>query len=304
MPPAKRDPPERPADRVRVGVAGWSYADWRGTFYPPDPGREFSELEFIARLFDCVEINVTFYREVAAATFERWARVVEAIEGFSFTAKTHRDLTHSTQLDGAHVRSLCARTRESLRPLVERGILGAVLVQFPWYFIDTPEHRERIERLRDGLGDLPIVVEVRDRSFFDTSKDGALRWLERLGVNVAVIDLPHSAHAPPWGSFNTGPIGYFRFHGRNTAAWFDPQAGRDQKYDYLYRQSELLEFLPAVEGVAARTLVTYVIMNNHFRGQAPANALQFLGYLGRAPRKPPHPVQHEFPFVAEPEGKP
>ena len=91
---------------------------------------------------------------------------------------------------------------------------------------------------------------------------------------------------------------YFRLHGRNQQAWFDKEAGRDEKYDYLYSESELAALIPAIERVAARTEATYIIANNHFRGQAPANAFQLLALLGRGPRDVPAPLQAEFPFLA------
>ena len=98
-------------------------------------------------------------------------------------------------------------------------------------------------------------------------------------------------------TINTGPIGYFRLHGRNSTAWFDRDAGRDDKYDYLYSDDELEGIAPTILRVASRTPITYVITNNHYRGQAPANALQLIEILtGRRPAVPSC-LQREFPFL-------
>ena len=281
---------------VRVGLAGWSYADWRGAFYPENRDKEFSELRYVASLFDCVEINVTFYRDIARKTIESWIEKVEGHPAFTFTLKLHRDLTHADAIEPAQLHDRCVSLKSAWHPLVASGRLGAVLVQFPWYFEDRTSSRRRIETLCEALRPLPLAIELRHRSFFDTGAGGGLPWLESLGLNLAVIDLPRSSTTPPWGSFNTGPVGYFRLHGRNSRNWFARDAGRDAKYDYLYTQAELVELLPAVERVAARTETTYVITNNHFNGQAAANALQIIDLLGR-PVTVPETLQKTFPFL-------
>jgi len=84
---------------------------------------------------------------------------------------------------------------------------------------------------------------------------------------------------PPRGRA-LGPAGYVRLHGRNAAAWFDPRAGRDQKYDYLYAPDELREIVEATQRLARGADDTFVITNNHFSGKAVANALELLAALG------------------------
>src|SRR5438093_6276755 len=92
--------PSRSLDGLRVGVAGWSYPDWRGRFYPrgQKPG---SELRFVSELFDAVEINTTFYRVPDRKLVERWAKAVEDRPGFLFTSKVPKELTHEAGLDTA-----------------------------------------------------------------------------------------------------------------------------------------------------------------------------------------------------------
>ncbi|MCZ6794769.1 MAG: DUF72 domain-containing protein [Planctomycetota bacterium] len=284
------------ADRLRIGVAGWSYPDWRGTIYPLRRPAKFSELRFAARLFDCLEINSTFYRLPEARLAEGWLRQVEDIPGFVFTAKLFRELTHGRPT-AESIRELCRTFREGLSPLVESERLGCVLIQFPWTFEDGPESRELLERLAESLGPLPLTVELRHRSFLDRDTGGGLPFLGRLGLGFVNIDLPRSRTSPPPSCINTTPVGYYRLHGRNTAAWFDPKADRDSKYSYLYSLSELRELMEPVQELARRTQVTYVITNNHFRGQAAANALQLIQLAGRTPSRIPETLQSEFPFL-------
>ncbi len=69
---------------TRIGPAGWSYKDWEGIVYPQKPGAKFDPLEYLARFFDTIEINSSFYRPFTAATAKSWARRVAATADFMF----------------------------------------------------------------------------------------------------------------------------------------------------------------------------------------------------------------------------
>ena len=282
--------------RLRVGLAGWSYPDWRGIFYPTSRPRGFSELRFAAEHFDVLEINSTFYRLPDAKMAGRWAETVDGLDDFVFTAKLTKDLTHG-DLDAEDFRTRCRAYREGIAPLSEAGRLDAVLVQFPFWFDDSTANRQRLERIAGELGDLSLVVEVRHRSWIDGSADAGLPFIERLGIDFANIDLPRAGDTSPATCITTGGIGYYRLHGRNAKAWFTPKAGRDAKYDWLYGLEELRELLPTFLKILARTQQTYLIANNHYRGQAPANAFQLIHLMsGQRPRVP-ETMQMEFPFL-------
>jgi uncharacterized protein YecE (DUF72 family) len=271
----------RPPRRILVGIAGWSYPDWRDTFYPAQREPGFSELRYAASRFDCLEINNTFYRLPEARISAEWLRAVRDLPGFLFTAKLTRDLTHGEPAI-SEVAPLSARFREGIEPIAASGRLGAVVAQFPHFFADTPANRDRIRTLAAGLRGLPVAVEVRHRSFLDPSPGGGLPFLGELGLNFVNIDLPASSTHPGLTTINTGPLGYFRLHGRNREAWFDAHASRDEKYNYLYSLEELRRIAELVVRVAARTQLTFVVANNHYRGKAPANARQLVTLLAPA----------------------
>ena len=102
----------------------------------------------------------------------------------------------------------------------------------------------------------------------------------------------------PPGSWTTGPLGYVRLHGRNAEAWFDRDAHRDRKYDYLYSEKELAPWIQRINEIAERTDSTYVITNNHFGGKAVANAFQLARLLTGASPEPPPQLQQHFPGLA------
>ena len=110
---------------IRVGVAGWDYADWNGIVYPAGAGRGFDRLAWVARLVDVVEINSTFYRPAAPRVAESWLRRTESLREFTFTAKAHRSCTHETTVQPEEA---IADTLAGLRPLREAGKLEALLL--------------------------------------------------------------------------------------------------------------------------------------------------------------------------------
>jgi uncharacterized protein YecE (DUF72 family) len=180
-----------------------------------------------------------------------------------------------------------------LEPLISAGSLGAVLAQFPWFFRCSPAALDHLRTLADLLGDLPLVFEIRHRSLLN---DAFLSLLRERGIGLANIDLPASRSSLPAGSYLFGTIGYFRFHGRNRNAWFDPKAGRDEKYDYLYKENELVPWAGRIREVSTRAERVFVIANNHYRGQAPANALDLAFLLGQTREAPP-PLARAYPHL-------
>ena len=82
-----------------MGTAGWDYPDWRGIVYPTKKKtKSFDELAYLARYFDTVEINSTFYRLAKPSAVENWVR--DTPEDFVFAAKASQYLTHMKRLTG------------------------------------------------------------------------------------------------------------------------------------------------------------------------------------------------------------
>lgn len=251
---------------LRIGPAGWSYKDWNGTVYPEPRPPDFDELAFIAERFNCIELNNTFYRPAAARMSESWAR--RTPDGFVFTAKLWQRFTHEADDWGdAEV----ATYRDGLAPLREAGKLGAVLAQFAWSFRDGGASRDRLRRIADAFRDAPLVVEVRHVSWAD-----APSLFRELGIGWCNVDQPASATSIQGTAHVTSSVAYVRLHGRNAKAWFTPGAGRDDKYNYLYSEAEIGEWVEKTRRMDAEAEQTYVIANNHFRGQAVTNAVQLM----------------------------
>jgi uncharacterized protein YecE (DUF72 family) len=258
------------APNVLIGPAGWSYPDWHGPVYPrPLPART-NLLAWVARWVDLVEVNASFYAVPDPARVARWA---EAAPTLAFLAKVHRAFTHEPWPRDAEAGA--AAFRAALRPLADAGRLEALLAQLPASFADSAAARDRVLRLADLFRDVPLVLELRHRSWFS---DAPLQLVERLGLSLAWIDLPPARDHPPDDAPALGPIGYVRLHGRS-ARWFERDVGRDARYDWLYGEDELHAIAGRIRALSASGRRTFVVTNNHPRGQAMANALELKALL-------------------------
>ncbi len=268
--------------QLHVGPAGWSYEDWEGIVYPEPRPRGFRPPTFLAQYFNTIEVNSTFYRPPNAGYCERWVKDVAARPDFLYTAKLWQRFTHERQEHW--MRKEVEVFRDGIAPLVEAGKLGALLVQFPWSFRYSRSSEQHVKGVVDEFGDLPLVLEVRHSGWI---QDRALQFIESLGVGFCNIDQPAFRNNIPLTSYAFGPRGYLRLHGRNAEAWFDKDAGRDQRYDYFYSDEELDEIQAALEEIADRVERMFVIANNHYRGQAVAAGLQVIQRLTGERLEPP-----------------
>jgi len=289
---------------IRVGVAGWSYADWKGRAYPRTSSKDFHPLEYLARFFDCIEINSSFYALPQRVHVQGWVERVAERPDFRFAMKLHRDFTH-----GRHEATAASAYNRALEPMLESNRLGAVLAQFHQDFADQPHNRERLLELGRLFGHLPLVLELRHRSWF---QHGTLAMLEGEGLNLAHIDMPVAPTVvPPITEgeglpYFLGPLGYLRLHGRNAADWYDPAKGRDDSYNWMYRREEVETFAGYARKLAAAGGDTYVVTNNHFGGKAVANGLELLASLRGAPVPGPPEIVAAYPDLADvvrPEGQ-
>ncbi len=281
-----------------MGTAGWAYDDWNAIVYPARPGRGFDRLGLMASLFDTNEINSSFYRIPPPRMTADWARRVAHNPRFAFTAKLYRGFTHEGKAGAAEEKAFA----EAMEPLAREGRLGCVLAQFPFSFHNTAEHRARLERLLAGFPRLPLAAEFRHASW-NTAPVREL--LSRRGAAFANIDQPRLEGNLPPTDHVTAPLAYFRFHGRNADKWFGPDTSNEQRYNYLYSEEELKPWVERIRGSLARVASLaegdpaaktgiYAILNNHFRAQAVANAIQLEAVLTGETRDIPETLRETY----------
>jgi uncharacterized protein YecE (DUF72 family) len=279
------------AARVFVGPAGFSYDDWEGIVYPHGLGA--GRLDAVARLFDLIEVNTTFYRPLARKTAEEWVGRVRAKAGFRFTAKLVRRFTHDDPQ--TWTRADRDTFRDGVAPLQEAGLLGPILVQFPFFFAASDANLVRLVRIRKAFPDHALVLEVRHRSWIEAAQ---LKRVSELGYSFCNVDQPLAPTSIPLGDHVTGPIGYLRLHGRNAEKWFDRKAAVHEKYDWLYSEPEVARLVQTATQIRARTEELYVVANNHFAGKGPANALEIAQALTGVCAEVPESLVRVYPRLA------
>jgi uncharacterized protein YecE (DUF72 family) len=306
-----------PGAQIRIGTAGWSYKDWEGVFYPPGMSHKKQHpLELVARCFDVVEINTSFYGHIKPEIAKLWARIVSDVNPrFLFTAKLHRSFTHSPLADTEPTSAVSIRpndedeelAREGLEALSATGKFGALLIQFPVSFKNTALNREYLETLLRQFIEYPRVVETRHSTWNnpETINYFAERNISFCNVGFCNIDQPQFGRSLELTAHVTSSIGYVRLHGRNYNQWFETEKCAD-RYNYLYKQNELLGWKERVETIAQQSKITFVIANNYFEAKAGVNALQLKHMLTGHRILAPEPLLERYPqlrMIADPLGE-
>jgi len=294
-----------PAPRIRIGTAGWSYKDWDGILYPPEVTRKkVHPVEFLARFFDVIEINTSFYGHIRPELGRLWSRKAAAVNpNFLFTAKLHRSFTHSplAVMEPTSAASIRPNdqderlAREGLDSLAAEGKLGALLIQFPVSFKNTSLNREYLEQLLRQFIEYPRVVEVRHESW---NQPETLAEFMRHNVGFCNIDQPLLGRSLGPTEHVTSGVGYVRLHGRNYEHWFDSGFdgdNRNERYNYLYKPAELEKWKEKVEIIARQAESTYVIANNHFQAKAAVNALELRHLLDGKKVRAPETLVKSYP---------
>jgi len=198
----------RKAGKIFVGVGGWNFAPWRGSFYPKGL-IQTRELHYASRELTSIEINSTFYGLQKAATFQKWHD--ETPDGFVFSAKAPRFVTNRKNL---------AESASSIERFLGSGILrlGAKLGLINWQL--APEKQFDAKELSAFLELLPRelegrtlrhALEVRHESFdCETFVDLTRKH------QVAVVEAGDSAY--PRIQARTAPFSYLRVMGTKASA--------------------------------------------------------------------------------------
>lgn len=276
---------------IRIGTAGYSYKDWKGVFYPEDlPQAQM--LTYYAGEFPFTEVNTTFYRMPNPFMLANMA--AKTPPSFRFFIKAFQGLTHKRE------RELLPEFAAALRPLCQEGRLAGVLAQFPNSFRNKPENREFLGWFREGLGpDIPVVVEFRHREW--VADESTFDLLAAYDLAFTCVDEPQFKALVPPVVWATAEPGYVRFHGRNYQKWWH-HAHPDERYDYLYSEDELQEWLPRLRELESQVDTVYVSMNNHRRGQAVINGRMLRDLLDRTAPVPAGAVPESTDEAVHPDG--
>ena len=261
---------------IRVGTSGFSFPDWKGTVYPAGL-REREMLSFYEKElgFNALELNFTYYTLPSQKSFAAMSQKTSG--DFEFVVKSYKGMTHEirNRETGEMIdnRETFKKFKYSLDPLIGDGKLGGILAQFPYGFFLNRENLGYLEKFKEEMDDLPLVFEFRNQTWL---KEGTFELLEKKGIGFCIVDEPKLPKLMPYIPKATSEIGYFRFHGRNPN-WFNVPSS--VRYDYLYSDKELKEFVPDIQDISKKAAKTFVFFNNCHAGSAAKNAAQMAKLL-------------------------
>lgn len=256
---------------VRIGICSWADEGMLKHFYPPGVRTAAERLAYYAGQFDVVEVDSPYYALPAPETAARWAE--RTPPGFAFFVKASGEMTRHRE---AEQEAAFREFREALAPLERSGKMRGVLLQYHPRFVKSGEALEELRAARDLLDPLVPLVEFRHRSWLDEEERGdTLAFLERHGLAFVSVDAPRTRASnviPPIAAA-THAVAYVRFHGRNVKTWNirnAPTSG--ERFDWLYSQDELREWVEPLAGLAAHSEEAYAMFNNNRQDFAPRGA--------------------------------
>jgi uncharacterized protein YecE (DUF72 family) len=284
---------------VLVGTASWTDKSLlKSGWYPKEADSADERLRYYSSQFPLVEVDSTYYFPPSEKNSELW--VERTPEGFTFNIKAFSLLTqHPTKTEALYkdlevpdkrnvypkdlseqvVDEVWDRFLSALQPLHGAGKLGALLFQFPPWFIIGRKNRDYILECAKRSAPIPILVEFRHKSWLsDRNRDETLEFLEGHGLAYVCVDMPQGfkSSVPPVIAA-TADLAAIRFHGHNDAEWESGSVQR--RFKYLYSDKELRQWAPKVHDLAAEAKSTHVLMNNCYRDYAQRNAKELAELL-------------------------
>ena len=253
--------------RILIGTSSWTDPTLvkEGNFYPPGTTSAEARLKFYASRFPLVEVDSTYYYPPSEKNSVLW--IERTPPEFTFNIKAYSLLTnHPTKVDSlyndikaelptemlakrnvyrdklpdAAVDEVWQRFRDALMPLHSAGKLGAVLFQFPQWFVIAKKNKAYIEECAARLPDYRVAVEFRHESWMsERNREESLSFLEERNLPFVCVDMPQGfvSSVPPIAATTADDLAMVRFHGRDPQAWSAKSESASVRFRYDYSES-------------------------------------------------------------------
>jgi uncharacterized protein YecE (DUF72 family) len=285
---------------VLVGTTSWTDKTLIECkrFYPRGVNTAEERLRYYASRFPIVEVDSSYYGLPAEHNSVLWSE--RTPPGFVFHVKAFRLFTqHQTpsealpkdlreplgipprkklyyrDLPPEVIDELWRRFTRALEPLRASGRLGAIVFQYAPWFVYGDDSFDHVRRCAERLPDDLIAIEFRNKSWFSERTKGRTLDFERdLKLVHVITDEPQgfaNSVEPVWEVTNPN-LAFVRLHGRNADTWRRATATAAERFDYLYSNVELQEFVGPIRDVAARAAAVHVLFNNCRDDKAQRNA--------------------------------
>ena len=295
---------------IRVGTASWTDPTIvkGGVFYPRGVSSSEDRLRYYADQFPVVEVDSTYYSLPERAIAALWAE--RTPETFVFHVKAHALMTGQPtevarlpeDISSALPEALAVKTRlyakdlprelydtvwdrflDALEPLRSSGKLGAILLQYPRWFLPSPEDKAMIADAATRLAGTPGAVELRNRIWFgsERSTKWTLDMLRDLGLAHVMVDGPQGLESsvPQVAAVTNPGLAMIRLHGRRLATWEAAKVPTVERSRNLYSQQELDSLLPRLREAAMEATRTVALLNNCYGNYGTTNARELVAML-------------------------
>jgi uncharacterized protein YecE (DUF72 family) len=292
---------------VLVGTCSWTdktlteETDW----YPRRSMSAEERLKYYASQFRIVEADSTYYFPPSPQLTRSWVERTPAdftmnVKAYSLLtghptkpASLWRDLRDELPDDVAQKRNIYAhhldddmldevwhRFVDALRPLVRAKKLGAVLMQYPQWFVPKRDNREELGRMRERMGDLPVCVELRAPAWFSgRDRERTLDLLRDLRLALVIVDAPKVSKLPTVLEVTDDNLAVVRFHGRADDTWSARTSTAAERFNYRYSKQQLRPWAKKLESLAEQTREVHALMNNCYRDHGVNNAAELRAML-------------------------
>ncbi len=287
--------------RIMVGISSWAEPELvRSGFYPAEVTTPEARLRYYATRLNLAEIDSSYHYFPTQRNLKLW--LDNTPDGFTFNVKAFSLFTqhptpfsslprtirekYASQIkakgnvylhhlpDAAVVElwSILIRTIESFR---QEGKLGAVLFQLPPWFHPEPKNFDYLSSCREKLSLYQMAVEFRVGSWLDKYREETLKFLRAHEIALVCVDEPQGfkSSVPPVAEV-TSPLAIVRFHGRNKENWERKGIPATEKFDYLYHEDELKEWVPRIHTMTEASKELHVIFKNKHIDFPIQNAIQ------------------------------
>ncbi|WP_130859895.1 DUF72 domain-containing protein [Gracilibacillus phocaeensis] len=265
---------------ISVGLTGWG--DHHSLYLTPEERQ--SKLYTYSAHFPVVEVDSSFYAVQPTTNYQKW--VEETPEAFRFVIKATQNLTGHDRKPRTNkeMKQLVEEFKQSIVPVRQANKLKAVLFQFPPWFNLKANNIQKIKKLKEWMGEIPLAIEFRNQTWFtEESREQTITFLQTLGVTHVICDEPQAGEGSvPLVLATTNDHVLIRFHGRNIHGWNNhgQENWREVRFLYRYNEQELMEWVEHIRQLQQQTKDITILFNNNSGGDAADNAKQFIDLLG------------------------
>ncbi|MFL6239377.1 MAG: DUF72 domain-containing protein [Actinomycetes bacterium] len=288
---------------IKVGTASWTDKTLLDSgWYPPEVARSpDARLRYYAERFPVVEVDATYYALPSEETVTSWRDRTPKdftwnVKAFSLLTQhptkpraLPKDLRPETAKKNLYLKDVpddvvaevWDRFRSAVLPLYHAGKLGALLFQFPPWFVISKASKHYILECKERAEPMQICVEFRNKTWMSADNQAeTLDFLTMYGLPYVAVDMPQgfTSSIPPVVAATSPRLSVVRFHG-HSELWNSKNIY--ERFGYLYDDKELEEWAPRLEELANSSEQTHALMNNCYADYAQRNAAQLAQYVSQ-----------------------